>query len=112
MQHSVAVVEPRQYEAARQGKCQFRRQQMADVSDGISVEVKRPIATDVAWPGLWLKSGNSSKTAYSRNAEFEVSFGTLMSGENLREDPIYFYCRTSSGFNAALCGQTGRCLGP
>jgi len=38
VQHSVAVVEPRQYEAARQGERQFRRQQMADVSDDISVE--------------------------------------------------------------------------
>ena len=42
MQHSVAVVQPRQYQAARQSERQFGRQKMADVLDGLDVIVARP----------------------------------------------------------------------
>jgi len=44
VQHSVAVVQPRQYQAARQCERQFGRQKMAvaDVPDGLDVIVARP----------------------------------------------------------------------
>ena len=42
MQHSVAVIQLRQYQAARQCECQFGRQKVADVPDGLDVIVARP----------------------------------------------------------------------
>ena len=42
VQHSVAVVQPRQYQAARQCERHFGRQTMADVPDGLDVIVARP----------------------------------------------------------------------
>jgi len=39
--NSVAVVQPRQYRAARQSERQFGRQKMADVPDGLDVIVAR-----------------------------------------------------------------------
>jgi len=42
MQHSVAVVQPRQHQAARQSERQFGRQKMEDVPDGPDVIVACP----------------------------------------------------------------------
>jgi len=42
VQHSVAVVQPRQHQAARQCERHFGRQKMADVPDGLDVIVARP----------------------------------------------------------------------
>ena len=61
MQHSVAVVQPRQYQAARQSERKFGRQKMADVLDGLDVIV--------ACPGHRCRVAIERQTSIENNSE-------------------------------------------